>query len=168
MGTLATMSTVALPRAPRATRATLGEVGLAAVVAVGVGSAFLPWAASGRAERNSFELVSLAEQLDLLPRGTHVLAVLWPALPLLASVAVAATVLSRPRLAGTAAVLSGAWSAAVAIAVLRSPLAPRPGVGLALGAAALSIVLGAGRLLPAAARRAHPPGGPRERPAPPA
>ncbi|MGH9137331.1 MAG: hypothetical protein ACRD0G_09840, partial [Acidimicrobiales bacterium] len=54
--------------------------------AVGVAvAAFLPWGGSGRADRTSFELVSLARRLDVLDGAAASLAPAWYAVPLVAA-----------------------------------------------------------------------------------
>ena len=126
-----------------------------------VAAAFLPWAASGRAERSSFALFRVADHLDLLPEGwLATLARLWPLVPFAAACAAAAVALGRPRVAGVLALALGAAVVAAAVLVVRSPLPPRVGTWLAM-------VAGVGAALAGAVAVVGPGLRPAGRPTPP-
>lgn len=120
-----------------------------------VGS-FLPWLASGTANRSSYDLLGIVDRLGFSPDGAVGWAVrLWPLLPLLLVVTVVshhiradATWLPVVRSVSTA--LSALYAGAVALAVRLAPdvglFRPRIGPWVTLAGAALlalSVVLSA-------------------------
>lgn len=90
-----------------------GTVGLVVLV---VGT-FLPWLGSGTAERNSYAAGGAVRRLLTLSRPLHDMLGAWPAVGLLATVAVAVALLGHPAVGltlGTAvAVVGGGCAAAV-------------------------------------------------------
>lgn len=118
---------------------------LAASAAV-IGS-FLPWARSGQTSRTSYELIGVAERLDVLDGGWARLAAVWLLVPVATGSAWLALSFSRLRLAATLAASVGVQAVVAAAVTERSPLAAETGVtvgrwaGLvALGAAALHLL----------------------------
>lgn len=123
----------------------------ALVVLVG---SFLPWLASGTADRSSYDLLGIVDRLGFSPDGVVGWAVrLWPLLPLLLVVTVISHHITSDRSwlpavrSGTAA-LSALYAGAVALAVRLAPdiglFEPRPGPWVTLAGAlllALSAVL---------------------------
>jgi hypothetical protein len=81
-----------------------------------------PWAASGAAERTSFQMAGLVDRLGFAPSGAVGVAVrAWPLVPLCV---VAATVLvwwGRGLAAAVLAGAGGAYAAAVSASVWRAP-----------------------------------------------
>lgn len=127
-------------------RGTVGVVlAVGGAVGVVVGS-FLPYARSGSATRTSYEVVGVAERLDVVTGPAATLARGWYLVPLLAAGAwLAAALGNRALLVASCAILS---TAALALGVLlnRSPLRADVGLYLASLAGALSL-LGAACLL---------------------
>jgi hypothetical protein len=125
---------------PRPVRRWLAPAAAVVVAAAAVA----PWTLSGSAERNSFATVRSARLLGL---GDHpVIAALlaaWYFVPALAGLACLAAILHRGRLAGIASAVVGAAALAAGAAVLRSPLAPRAGVWVALVAGLVALAGGA-------------------------
>lgn len=116
-------------------------------VAVGAGAAvlgsyFLPWARSGRAERSAFDLARTVDTLGLADSAAYrVLLVGFWMSPLLVGATWTVAVLGWRRTAGALCCTVGAVAAASALVVLRSS-AVRPGTGSKLG-----IVVGMASLL---------------------
>jgi len=127
-----------IPRSP----GTLVTVAGAVAVAV---AAFLPWGGSGEATRTSFELVQVAERLDLLQgRNRQVAAALWYLLPLVVALVWLAATFDRSVVVAVLGVVVGALAISGAAVVVSSPLKTQPGVpiavlagGTAVGGAAL-------------------------------
>ena len=95
---------------------------LAAVVVAGVGT-LLPFAASGERSRSSYELVSLARRLDIVPAGWPSAATrLWFAVPLVLVACWLLVVVGRTPAAAWCALAAAAVLTAGLIAVWRSPL----------------------------------------------
>jgi hypothetical protein len=111
-------------------------IGLAGVVV----AAFLPWLASGRVERNSFDTVRSAERLGVAEaRWQELLLDAWYLLPLLGALALAAMVLHRPALAAWLALAAGAIAAVVGIMVVGAPVSSRSGPIVAIGMGVLTV-----------------------------
>jgi hypothetical protein len=113
-------------------------------VVVGLGAAlvgtFLPWVRSGQRRRSSYGLLSLIDRLGFAPGGVAAGAIkAWVVVPILVAATIAALVAGRPAIAGMAAVLTGAYVAALALAVSSAPLPIESGVPIAAvgGCAAL-------------------------------
>jgi len=143
-------------RDPRSARGWLiVTVGTAAILVGGFG----PWVRSGRAWRNSYELVRTADRLGLVGEGAQrALAVSWYLVPLLCGLTLAAIALERPRLSHLGAAIVAVQVAITSVVALRAPVATGWGPRLA-GSGAMLAVLGS--LLAAGdrrrVRRARPP-----------
>lgn len=127
-----------------------GPLLLLAGLAVVVVGTLLPWGASGRAERSSYELVAVLTRLEVVDGWPAVLLRAWYLLPLLAAATVVAVLAGRrgpARLLGTA---TGVAVVGMAAALSRSPLSPRPGVCVTIVG---TVLVGGGVLW----RRPHPP-----------
>lgn len=100
-------------------------------VAVIVGT-FLPWVASGTAERSSYEVFEVVDRLGFSPDGPVGWAMrLWPMVPLLMVLAAAASWFEYRVLAITVGAVGGLYAAAVGFAVDQ---APKEGLVRVLGA----------------------------------
>jgi hypothetical protein len=116
----------------------------ALVVLVG---SFLPWLASGTANRSSYDLLGIVDRLGFSPDGIVGWAVrLWPLLPLLLVVTVISHHLSAdavwlPVVRSTTTALAALYAGAVAIAVRLAPnvglFEPRIGSWVTLAGALL-------------------------------
>lgn len=113
------------------------------------GFGFLPWGASGRAERSSYALVSVADRLEVLDGWGAVLVKAWYLAPALAAVVWLATALGRTAVARAVAATLALGGVALAIVVRRSPVLDRPGPCATIVAAC---VVGLGLLAPLAER----------------
>ena len=108
------------------------------------GFGFLPWGASGRRERSSYELVGVVDRLGVLDGAAAAAVTAWYLAPVLAVVVWLAAATGRHAAArGVAAVLA-AGGAVLAVAVRRSPLLDRPGTCATIAAAG---VVGLGLVL---------------------
>lgn len=111
------------------------------VGAIGTGLAsFLPWGASGRRTRNSYELVSVAGRLDLVPDALILPSRAWYFLPLCV---IAICLFMFLRCLWWATVLSlsvGLVALGLAVAVLGSPLGVEPGARAAVVTGSCSVV----------------------------
>ena len=115
------------------------------------GAGFLPWAASGRRQRSSYELVGVVDRLDVLDGVAATATTAWYLAPVLAAVVWLAAATGRHGIArGVAAVLA-AGGTALAVAVRRSPLLERVGTYATIAAAG---VVGLGLVLAFVERRA--------------
>lgn len=111
---------------------------------------FLPWLASGSAERSSYDLFGIVERLGFAPDGAVGWAVrLWPLLPLLLVVTVVShhvhvDAVWLPVVRSTATVLSALYAGAVALAVRLAPdvglFRPRVGPWITLFGAVLLVL----------------------------
>lgn len=113
----------------------------ALIVVVG---GFLPWGASGRAERNSYALVGVADRLEVVDGVAAGVARLWYLSPLVAAAVWLAASLGRHRTAALLAGVLGAGGLALAVAVRASPVLDRPGVYVTIcgvGVIAVGLVL---------------------------
>lgn len=124
---------------------------------------FMPWARSGTRQRSSYELVRVADRLDLLPGGWQAGAArAWFAVPLVAVLAATAPLWRPPlvRRAGSiAAVLVSVFALVLVVIVHRSPLSTDVGATTsAIGATvtlcgACVMALLTTQLMPAPVRR---------------
>jgi hypothetical protein len=95
---------------------------LAAVVVAGVGS-LLPFATSGERSRSSYELVSLARRLEVVPEGWPGAATrLWFAVPLVLVACWLLVLIGRTPAAAWCGLAAAAILTAGLVAVWRSPL----------------------------------------------
>lgn len=116
------------------------SVVLAVGGSIGVAAAgFLPWGASGRAERSSYALVGVVDRLGVLRGADAVLIRVWYLAPVAAAAAWLAAALGRRRLAAGIAAGLALTGVAFAEAVRRSPLLGRPGPYATMGAAAVAL-----------------------------
>lgn len=115
-------------------------VALGAQIAVVV-TAALPWARSGHASRNSFQLVHAAQRLGVLDGPAVHLAPVWFAVPALVAVAWLAVTLGRPVVAASIGVVVGALGLGAALVTIRAPLPTAPGALLALAASIAGIAV---------------------------
>jgi hypothetical protein len=116
----------------------------AIVVLVGT---FLPWLASGAAERSSYDLFGIVDRLGFSPDGVVGWALrLWPLLPLLLVVTVVSHHIRLdaswvPVVRSAATALSALYAGSVALAVRLAPevglFSPRVGPWVTLAGAAL-------------------------------
>jgi hypothetical protein len=110
-----------------------------------LGSA-LPWGGSGREDRSSFELVQVADRLDVLEGAAAVVARAWLLLPFAVAVIAIAGVTGRRRLAAVLGTVVAVLAVGLALAVLRSPLLARVGVPVTMVGAALLALAGVGAI----------------------
>jgi len=108
------------------------------------GAGFLPWGASGRAERTSYALVGVFDRLGVLEGTAADLARAWYLAPVAAAGVWTAAAAGRLALARVVAAVLACGGVALAVTVLRSPLLSRPGPYVTIGAA---IVVAAGLAL---------------------
>lgn len=105
---------------------------------------FLPWGRSGRRDRSSYELVAVADRLDVVSGTAATAARLWYAAPAAAAVVWLAAVTGRRGVALAVGGVLAAAGIALAVAVRRSPLVARPGVPVTLvsaGVVGIGVVL---------------------------
>ncbi|MBA2497578.1 MAG: hypothetical protein H0V33_10895 [Acidimicrobiia bacterium] len=133
-----------------------GPVLLLAGLTVVVVGTFLPWGASGRAERSSYELVAVLSRLEVVDGWLADLATAWYFLPLLAAAALVAVLTGRRQLARILGTATGVAVVGMSAAVTRSPLSPRPGMCVTIIG---TMLVGGGVLW----RRPHPPAATKER-----
>lgn len=115
-------------------------VGTLCVAAAG----FLPWGASGRRERSSYELIGVLDRLEVLDGAAAAGARAWYLAPLVAGATLLAAGLGRVALTRVLAAAVAAGGAALALATKRSPLLDRAGTSVTLVAAG---VVGVGLVL---------------------
>jgi hypothetical protein len=121
---------------------------------------FLPWLRSGRVVRDSFEVVRIADELDVAAGVPQDLAIaVWYVLPLLCASAVLACVVHRPALTAVAALAAGLVAFVAGALTVRSPFAAQVGAWVAMATGAIACV-GAVALL-VVDRTAAPIGAPR-------
>jgi hypothetical protein len=124
---------------------------LGAVVVAGVGT-LLPFATSGERSRSSYELVSLARRLEIVPAGwPSAAARLWFAVPLVLVVCWLLVVVGRTPAAAWCALAAAAVLTFGLIAVWRSPLDVATGWAVTLGGT-VGLVTSAAVLLTTARR----------------
>jgi hypothetical protein len=113
------------------------------------GGGFLPWGASGRAERHSYALVGVVDRLDVLDGAAAFAARSWYLAPLVAAGVWTAAALGRRTLAHGLAAALAVGGTMLALAVRASPLLDRPGPYATIAGAG---VVGVGLLLALAER----------------
>lgn len=91
----------------------------------------LPWAASGRRLRDSYELVAVAARLDLLGERTASLAGAWSFLPFAVALTCLAVLFHRPWATATLSLSVGISALGLGLAVSRSPLGMEVGAKVA-------------------------------------
>jgi hypothetical protein len=112
---------------------------------------FMPWLRSGRAWRNSYEVVRTADRLGLVANGYEsVLAVFWYLVPLLCGLTLMAIVFERPWLAHLGSVVVAGLTALMTAVALRARFTSGRGPEVAALGALLVV---AGSLLAAMDRR---------------
>jgi hypothetical protein len=116
-------------------------VGGAVVVAV---AGFLPWLRSGQVVRDSFQVVRVADHLDLADGvGQQVAIGLWYVLPALCALTVLAAVIHRLTAMAVLGVLVGVVAVAAAGLTIRAPFPSEAGPWVALLAGAVTVVASA-------------------------
>ncbi len=111
------------------------------VGAVGTGVAsFLPWGASGRRTRNSYELVAVAGRLDLVPQVLVRPSRAWYFLPLCVVAICLFMFLRRPWCATVLSLSVGLVALGLGVAVLGSPLGVELGARAAVATGSCSVV----------------------------
>ncbi len=126
--------------------------GLALVV---VGS-FMPWLRSGRAWRNSYDVVRTADRLGLVGEGhQRIFAVSWYLVPLLVGLTLTAIVFERRRLSYLGSTAVGALVVTMAAIAWHARFRSGGGPDVAAFGALLAIV---GSIVAAADRRARASG----------
>lgn len=103
-------------------------------------ASFLPWASSGERLRDSYELVSVAGRLDLVPSALAGPSRAWSLLPLCTLVTCVAVILRRTWLFATMSLIVGIAFVSLAIVVLRSPLGVEPGAPVGVVAGTSSVI----------------------------
>lgn len=94
---------------------------LAALLVAGVASTFAPWFRSGDSRRTSYETVTSATRLDLVEGpAADVTRATWPFVPFVASLAVLALLLEKPRVAAVLSSAVGIALFALALVVHRA------------------------------------------------
>lgn len=91
----------------------------------------LPWAASGRRVRDSYELVAVASRLDLVPERLVGVAGAWVLLPLVTVITCLAVLFRRPWATATLSLSVGISALVLGLAVARSPLRVEVGARVA-------------------------------------
>ncbi len=131
-------------RVPRGERPVLALVAVWSTALAGVVivvCSFLPWGASGRAERTSWELLRSAERLDVLHGfGQEAGAVAWYFAPVAVAVIWLGAVWRRPLLVAVLGIAVGGLGIALAMAVRASPLQPEVGASATIAAGGLAVV----------------------------
>jgi len=113
---------------------------LAVTGSVGVAAAgFLPWGASGRAERSSYALVGVVDRLEVLDGAEATLIRIWYLAPIAAATVWLAAALGRRGVAAGVAAPLALTGVVFAEAVRRSPLLGRPGPYATMAAAAVAL-----------------------------
>lgn len=105
-------------------------------------SAFLPWVRTGEATRSSYRLLRDLSTLGVLRSGPAVAArVTWVLLPAVAALALLLISLAKARLGAAVGAVAALIGLGGALAVLRSPVAPQPGVWVMLAVAPVALAL---------------------------
>ena len=105
---------------------------------------FLPWGASGRRERNSYELIAVLDRLEVLDGAAADAAKAWYLAPLLAGATLLAAAAGLRGVASALAAVVAAGGAVLAVLTRRSPVLDRFGTSVTLVAAG---VVGVGLVL---------------------
>jgi hypothetical protein len=132
------VSAAARPRPSGALLARWATAGAAVGVLV---AAFLPWVVTGRAQRNSFDLLRAADRLDLL-HGTvqRVAAVGWYLMPLAVGLIWLAAATGRRALVVVGGAIVGALAIALGVTVETSILRTEPGTPATIVLGGLTLV----------------------------
>ena len=113
----------------------------------------MPWLRSGRAWRNSYEVVRTADRLGLVANGYEsVLAVCWYLVPFLCGLTLTAIAFDRPWLALLGSVAIAALTTLMTAVAIRARFASGRGPEVAALGALLVV---SGSLLATVDRRAH-------------
>lgn len=115
-------------------------VGASTLAVLGV--TFLPWAASGEVERNSYALAEVADRSEVLPDSAERLIGVWMLVPLACGVVLTLLVTRRHRIASLLLCLVALTVTGLSILVDRSPLPALIGANLAVPVG-IAAVLGA-------------------------
>lgn len=118
--------------------------------------AFAPWAASGRRERTSFELVRSVEELRIVPAPWSAVTPVWFLLPVACGVALLLSWRLRHLAASLASATVGLVVAAAAAVVARSPLVETAHLSVALVTGLVTLAASATLLGLTAARKGSP------------
>lgn len=120
-------------RKPRDRRQTLEILTWLAILAASTAlvAAFLPWGRSGQTSRSSFQLIGVADRLDVLQGSARSAAYLWFVLPVLVGLAWLARSVGRSALAASLAATAGLICLAASELTVRSPLAVEYGATIA-------------------------------------
>ncbi len=103
-------------------------------------ASFLPWARSGSRVRDSYELVAVADRLDLLASPWAGASAAWTLLPLCTVLAGVGVASHRPFVIGTISLTVGIASISLAVVVFASPLGTELGARAAVVTGAISVV----------------------------
>jgi hypothetical protein len=140
-------------------------VGVALGGATGVVvSSFLPWARSGSADRDSYQLVAAAERLELLSPPLQRVALAWYLVVVAVGVAWLAAGMHRHLLAAGACAATGSLALLLSVATMASPLRALTGTPVAAASGGIALlgsiaVIGTTlRQRRAAGRSGHGPG----------
>jgi len=115
-------------------------VGASTLAVLGV--TFLPWAASGEVERNSYALADVADRSEVLQDSAERLIGVWVLVPLACGVVLTLLVTRRHRIASLLLCLVALTVTGLSILVDRSPLPALIGANLAVPVG-IAAVLGA-------------------------
>ena len=106
-------------------------------------AALLPWARSGEAVRNGYELARVARSSGAVPGWLGLVGVVAMAvLPVLAGLAALAGALRRDRIVAILAVMAGLLLGGAAVAVETAPLGREPGLWAAAVVATVAVMIG--------------------------
>jgi hypothetical protein len=101
-------------------------------------ASFLPWASSGRASRDSYELVRAAERLDIVTGAAARLAEGWYLVTLLAVAVCAGAIFERPLFVVILSLAVALAAVSLVVAVRASPLTLEVGSGVTLVSACVA------------------------------
>lgn len=102
-------------------------------------ASFLPWGRSGQTSRSSYQLVGVADRLDVLDGSARTAAMAWFVLPVLVGLVWLARSVDRHGTAATLSALTGLLSVVAAALIERSPLAVEHGATLAKWTGAVAV-----------------------------
>lgn len=106
-------------------------------------AALLPWARSGEAVRNGYELARVARSSGAVPRWLGLVGVAAMAvLPILAGLAAVGGALRRHRIVAILALMAGLLLGGAALAVETAPLGREPGLWVAAVVATVAMAIG--------------------------
>lgn len=102
--------------------ATVGAITLTVGGALTIAGTLRPWVASGRRNRNSYDIVQLVDRLGFAPDGPVEVALrTWPLVPLLVVAATIAVWWRRHVLATVSGLAAGLYAGGVGVAVSTGP-----------------------------------------------